>query len=289
MKESSRYLTIGEVAKLFHLSNRTLRYYEEKGVLKPHYIGENGYRYYSPNQLLMLDMIRCFRQLDIPVEEMIKNLSREDADTKEQVIELLMKQEMQIEQRIQEERKRQEYLRQITQEFRSLEMCTDGEIRIIDLPSCCKVKFYIDSIDSEDEREIYFREVLSFISGKLGEDYPMLYGVVPTVEAKEGRYNYAYIEFESRKPLNILSQQKLYVMKKEVHVCYEEIPSETCLTLSYDAIWESMPQFYEKMFRYVEEHNIKLDKKVREKWVMPRTEENGEIRIWGSLEFPIKS
>ena len=68
MKKEGKYFTIGEVAKRFRLSNRTLRYYEEKGILRPTY-GNNGYRYYTNSELVTLDMIRCLRRLDIPIEK----------------------------------------------------------------------------------------------------------------------------------------------------------------------------------------------------------------------------
>ena len=42
-KAKEKYYTIGEIAKLYHLGVDTIRYYEEKGILKPNR-GENGYR-----------------------------------------------------------------------------------------------------------------------------------------------------------------------------------------------------------------------------------------------------
>ena len=42
--------TIGEMAKLFQTNIRTLRYYDEIGLLKPEWRDDNsGYRYYSTN------------------------------------------------------------------------------------------------------------------------------------------------------------------------------------------------------------------------------------------------
>lgn len=62
--------TIGEVAKLFNLSVKTLRYYESKNLLNPIYINEkSGYRYYSRNQFLNLDLIKCFRKVGVSIEE----------------------------------------------------------------------------------------------------------------------------------------------------------------------------------------------------------------------------
>ena len=42
---------IGEISKLYNISNDILRYYEKIGLLVPDIKKENGYRYYSEKQL----------------------------------------------------------------------------------------------------------------------------------------------------------------------------------------------------------------------------------------------
>ena len=65
MKE---YLTIGEVSKMKGVGIKSLRYYDRLGILKPAYINpDTGYRYYSIEQMLMLDMILLCLGLDIPL------------------------------------------------------------------------------------------------------------------------------------------------------------------------------------------------------------------------------
>lgn len=62
--------SIGETAKLFHLSVGSLRHYEKEGLLMPEYIDpESGYRYYSNRQFEVLTTIRFLRILDTPLEE----------------------------------------------------------------------------------------------------------------------------------------------------------------------------------------------------------------------------
>ena len=39
-------LTVGQLAKLLGIKNRTLHYYDEIGLFSPNVKGENGYRYY---------------------------------------------------------------------------------------------------------------------------------------------------------------------------------------------------------------------------------------------------
>ena len=56
-KLSETYFTIGEFASLFKLSKQTLFYYERNNILRPAYIDENGYRYYSLEQYFIFDII----------------------------------------------------------------------------------------------------------------------------------------------------------------------------------------------------------------------------------------
>lgn len=68
-KLSETYFTIGEFASLFKLSKQTLFYYERNNILKPSYIEENGYRYYSLEQYFIFDIIINMRKLGIPLKE----------------------------------------------------------------------------------------------------------------------------------------------------------------------------------------------------------------------------
>ncbi|MCR4690442.1 MAG: MerR family transcriptional regulator [Lachnospiraceae bacterium] len=62
------YLSIGKVAKLKNVSIKSLRYYDRIGVLKPAYINEStNYRYYTEDQLYLLDAIGLCIELGIPL------------------------------------------------------------------------------------------------------------------------------------------------------------------------------------------------------------------------------
>lgn len=64
-----KYLSIGKVAKLKNISIKALRYYDEIGILPPAYINpETNYRYYTNEQLPMLDAINLCLQLGIPLK-----------------------------------------------------------------------------------------------------------------------------------------------------------------------------------------------------------------------------
>ena len=60
--------SIGDVARLFHISVGTLRHYESLGLVVPEAIDpDTGYRYYSVRQFEPLNTIRYLRALDMPL------------------------------------------------------------------------------------------------------------------------------------------------------------------------------------------------------------------------------
>lgn len=60
-----------DIAQLMNLSYKTLRIYEEKGLIQPVYINpQNGYKYYSEEDISTIDMIRYSNlELDISLAE----------------------------------------------------------------------------------------------------------------------------------------------------------------------------------------------------------------------------
>ena len=69
-------LSIGEFATVTHLSVKTLRRYHEDGLLEPDQVDpHSGYRYYSTDQVPTAQVIRRFRDLDMPVREIARLLA----------------------------------------------------------------------------------------------------------------------------------------------------------------------------------------------------------------------
>ncbi len=65
-----KYLSIGEVVKIKGVSHRALRLYDSMGILVPAYVNEeSGYRYYSKNQMLLLDIIMLCVDFGIPLKQ----------------------------------------------------------------------------------------------------------------------------------------------------------------------------------------------------------------------------
>ncbi|RDY25979.1 MerR family transcriptional regulator [Romboutsia weinsteinii] len=60
---------IGEVSNIAKISTRMLRYYDKENILKPSYIGDNGYRYYTDENISIISKIKNLRRYEFSYEE----------------------------------------------------------------------------------------------------------------------------------------------------------------------------------------------------------------------------
>ena len=65
-------MTIGELSALTHVSIRTLRHYDQIGLLKPSRVTEAGYRQYDESALQRLHTILLFRELEFPLADIAR-------------------------------------------------------------------------------------------------------------------------------------------------------------------------------------------------------------------------
>lgn len=78
---SEKYFSIGEVARIKGVTKKTLRFYDQIGLLSPYYVNpSNHYRYYHINQMLQIDVIKAARALDISPIDLIPYFRRKDTD-----------------------------------------------------------------------------------------------------------------------------------------------------------------------------------------------------------------
>lgn len=76
--DKQNLLTIGNLSKQTGVHVKSLRYYEQLGILLPAYTDpDTGYRYYTLSQIPVVDAIRACIFLDIPLKEFIGFLTRD--------------------------------------------------------------------------------------------------------------------------------------------------------------------------------------------------------------------
>jgi DNA-binding transcriptional MerR regulator len=80
-------LTIGDFSRVTFLSVKTLRHYHQAGLLEPAEVDPvTGYRRYTSAQIPIAQVIRRFRELDMPLDDIGRVLRAPDPTTRSQLI-----------------------------------------------------------------------------------------------------------------------------------------------------------------------------------------------------------
>src|SRR5690606_22916035 len=74
--------TVQKLAKLAGISTRTLRYYDEVGILKPARINSSGYRIYGKSEVDKLQQIMFYKELGLQLDTIKRIITASDFDDK---------------------------------------------------------------------------------------------------------------------------------------------------------------------------------------------------------------
>ncbi|MFD1851181.1 MerR family transcriptional regulator [Oceanobacillus bengalensis] len=68
--------TVNKLAQMSGVSGRTLRYYDQIGLLKPGRINSSGYRIYGQKEVDLLQQILFYRELEVSLEDIMKIINQ---------------------------------------------------------------------------------------------------------------------------------------------------------------------------------------------------------------------
>lgn len=72
--------TVQKLAEIAGISSRTIRYYDEVGLLKPTRINSSGYRIYGRKEVDRLQQILFYRELEFPIDKIKEIIDSPDFD-----------------------------------------------------------------------------------------------------------------------------------------------------------------------------------------------------------------
>ncbi|MCL2493421.1 MAG: MerR family transcriptional regulator [Clostridiales bacterium] len=129
--EESSLLSIKELAKVTGITQSTLRYYDEIGLLSPTLRGDNNYRYYHPHQIVLLNFINVLADMGVSLAK-IKELKTDR--TPSSILEVLRRQEVELNRQLREIQGAYTIIHTFRDNIQTGLLARDGEISVQDLP-----------------------------------------------------------------------------------------------------------------------------------------------------------
>lgn len=141
--------TVGEFSQLAQVSRRMLRYYDEIGLLKPaHSDPSTGYRYYSAEQMPILNRILVLKELGLSLDQIQRLLT--DKVSADEMQGMLLLKKAEIEQQLRAELHRIRKIEARLQSIRNTEADSPLDVVIKQLPvqPALSVKMVVESFEA---------------------------------------------------------------------------------------------------------------------------------------------
>ncbi len=113
--KSGEFLRIGEIAKMAGVTVRTVRYYEELGLLSPHERKGSSHRKYTMSDLILLKRIKQLKSYGLTLSEIkeIIDLSREDPTGQKSRLRLIASYREKLDEAIRRKEKIELYIKEL--------------------------------------------------------------------------------------------------------------------------------------------------------------------------------
>lgn len=272
--DKQNLFSIGDVAKLFHLSVSSLRHYEDVGLITPEYTDpDSGYRYYGARQFEVLNSIRYLRALDMPLTEIADFLGNRDVERME---EKLLAQKQAVLARQEElkriERKIDNRLRMIMDAknsiFDTVQLTQKPPCRMVWVGDSLKIRSFLDMEEPIRKLEQEQAEAVVFL-GKVGV------GITPEKLQTGSLDSYDGIFL-------ILDEEDHF----EGKITF--LPETLCVSIRFHGSHAEAPAQYRKLLSYILEHKLEISGFSREITMIDYGITNDTNKFVTEISIPVK-
>ena len=263
-------LAIGDFSRATHLSIKTLRHYHRLGLLVPAEVDSgSGYRRYGTEQIPTAQVIRRFRDLDMPLEGIGDVLATPDLRTRNDLIATHL---ARLEQQLTETQGAVASLRELLQgppSALAIEYRRDEPIRSAAIS---------DVIDLEDLGPRF--------QGAIGELYATLAGQdVPTAGPPGGIVSTDFFADERGEVTIFLPSAA--PLRPVGRVKAETLPAVELATTVHAGAHTDIDRAYGALATYVTEHALSVDGPIRERYLVGRHDTSDESAWRTEIGWPI--
>lgn len=270
-------LSIGDFSNICKVSTKTLRYYAEIGLILPEEINpENGYRYYSINQLQTMLLIKRLKAYNFSLEEIKSILQSEDLK-EENLYLLLINKKKEIERQVKEF---QDKLKQLNNDILNLKegksimsYLTDININLVEVPSMnlLYIRKMVQEHEFPDEYNNSFGKLLEKIKkDKLTIESP------PMVLFHSSEYSPFGLDTEFAIPV------------KEYVKGTRDFTPGLCLKTVVHGSYSDLSSVYAKQIQWAEKEGYECTSALFEVYVTDPSEVKNENELITEVYYPVK-
>lgn len=237
-----KLFSIGEISKIKNITIKTLRYYHKVGILIPKNIDEKtGYRYYSVDQFIHIDIIKSCRDLGTSIVELQNIFKESDTD---KLIEFLKLKRIEAE----------DTINKMNMIINNIDILTS------------EVAYSKKALNDMEVRKEFInkRYIATVPCNEIGDNKELLYySNLEKIIKDEGLKTKAeggiMYNLNSNKELLDIAVFKVVEIKEEKESDYIEVLKEgVYLTVNYRK--ENEDKQAEKLYNYIKENNLKVNR-----------------------------
>ncbi len=271
-------LSIGEFSKICEVSTKTLRYYDEIGLINPDEINpENGYRYYSIRQLKKMLYINRLKSYDFSLEEIKAILELEKDLSEEKLMSALNHKRREIQEKIN------------AFEYTLKQMSND----ILNLEKGIPIMSYLDHIEvqlveTQPMNILYMRQMISsddYVTG-YGKYFRRLFEKIATEKLTLLGTPMTIYHSPEYNPTG--NDTEFAIKVAEIVKGTRDYPGGLCAKSVVQGSYSDLTSVYAKLREWVEHEGYKLVKSPYEVYVTDPNQATVPEDIVTEVYFPIK-
>ena len=260
---------IGMFAQINHVTVKTLRFYEEQGLLSPAFVDEeNGYRYYSMSQMADLHRISALKQAGFTLEDIatLKKGADETAFLTGKKAEIMSK------------------IAELTKQLAVIDGYMADEKRSLDAPVLIKTIPSVIVVSMEERIESY--DALFELMPQMGAEMERL-----GCECALPEYCFTHYLEPEYKDENVLIETCEAVTERKADseiVKFKELPEIQAACIFHRGSYDNFPKTYAAVLSYIEENGYEICGNIRESYIDGVWNKESEKEWLSEIQIPVR-
>jgi len=265
---------IGEFSKMSKTTIKTLRYYDEIGLLKPEEIDKfTGYRIYTTSQLVQLHRIQELRQIGLSISEISEILSGRDYQP------VLQKRKAELISVLAEGQSQLSRIEFILQGEKNM----NYSATIKEVPACIvySKKITIPNYDAA-KQEVYFG-IIPELGETIAKKYPELKCATPSycfISYPDGEHKEKDVIIEFCEAVD-----KLYPNFDDI--IFKEVKSCTVVSIIHKGAYTELPKAYAYACKWIDENGYTISDSPRENYIDGIWNKENEADWLTEVQMPV--